>query len=213
MTPIRWASAVASSNACVTSSVGSSKLGEDVAELVADLAAGDRVERAERLVEQQHARVAGERAGERDPLALAARELRRPGVGEVRDPEALEQVWAVALAGEPHVPRDREVWEQPVVLGEVPDASSLRAEMDAVLRRRATARRRARSVRRIGRSSPATVRSSDVLPAPDGPTIATVSAPRVSAARRSNDRRARAMSISRRSMSARAASRRAGSRR
>ena len=40
--------------------------------------AGDRVERAERLVHQQHRRVGGERAGEPDALALAAREL-RPG--------------------------------------------------------------------------------------------------------------------------------------
>ena len=36
--------------------------------------------------------VARERAGERDPLPLAARELRRPRVREVRDPEALEQL-------------------------------------------------------------------------------------------------------------------------
>ena len=36
-----------------------------------------RVERAERLVEQQHARHEDERAGERDPLLLAAGELLR----------------------------------------------------------------------------------------------------------------------------------------
>ena len=48
------------------------------------------VERRERLVEQQDLRVARERAGERDALALAARELAGPRVGEVRDPEALE---------------------------------------------------------------------------------------------------------------------------
>ena len=40
------------------------------------------------------------------------------------------------------------------------------------------------------------VRSSEVLPAPDGPTIAIVSAPSVSAARRSNARRGRAKSMS-----------------
>ena len=35
------------------------------------------VERAERLVEQQQARIEDDRAGERDPLLLAARELAR----------------------------------------------------------------------------------------------------------------------------------------
>ena len=47
-------------------------MGEDVTEFVADLPAGDRVERAERLIEQQHAGVTRERAGKRHPLALAA---------------------------------------------------------------------------------------------------------------------------------------------
>ena len=57
------------------------ELAEEVGELVADLPAGDRVERAERLVEQQHARVAGERARERDALALAAGQLCRACAG------------------------------------------------------------------------------------------------------------------------------------
>ena len=39
--------------------------------------AGDRVERAERLVHQHHRRVGRERSGEADTLALAARDLRR----------------------------------------------------------------------------------------------------------------------------------------
>ena len=43
----------------------------------AQLLANARVERAERLVEQQHLRLDGERARERHPLPLAARELRR----------------------------------------------------------------------------------------------------------------------------------------
>src|SRR5206468_6739831 len=47
------------------------------------------VERRERLVEQQDSGVAGERAGERDPLALAARELAGPGRGEGADTGAL----------------------------------------------------------------------------------------------------------------------------
>ena len=51
----------------------------------------------------------------------------------MRDPEALEQVWAVVFAREPHVLRDRQVREQPVILREVSDAASLRAELNAVL--------------------------------------------------------------------------------
>ena len=49
---------------------------EQVVELGADVGLRVRVERGERLVEEQHVRVARERAGERDPLALAAGELR-----------------------------------------------------------------------------------------------------------------------------------------
>ena len=41
--------------------------------------AGQGVERAERLVEQQHLRLEGQRPGQRDPLTGAARQLRRPG--------------------------------------------------------------------------------------------------------------------------------------
>ena len=41
-----------------------------------------RVERAERLVEQQHGRVEDERAGQRDPLLLAAGQLTRPPLRE-----------------------------------------------------------------------------------------------------------------------------------
>jgi hypothetical protein len=46
-----------------------------LAQLVAQPHAQRRVERGERLVEEQRARLGGERAGERGALALAAREL------------------------------------------------------------------------------------------------------------------------------------------
>ena len=48
-----------------------------VAQPAAQILAHARVERAEGLVEQQHARLDGERARERHALALAAGELRR----------------------------------------------------------------------------------------------------------------------------------------
>ena len=51
-----------------------------------------QVERAERLVEQQRARVVDERAGQRDALLLAAGELARLAVREVGEPHDLEQL-------------------------------------------------------------------------------------------------------------------------
>ena len=54
---------------------------QPLAQLRADL----RVERAERLVEQQHARLDGERARQRHPLALAAGELVGVAVGVARE--------------------------------------------------------------------------------------------------------------------------------
>ena len=54
------------------------QLALDALELELHLLAQLEVERAERLVEQQHPRAVDERAGERDALALAARELDRP---------------------------------------------------------------------------------------------------------------------------------------
>ncbi len=47
-------------------------------------------------------------------------------------PEALEQVGAVAPGGEPDVPGDGEVREQPVILWQVSDAASLGAEVEAL---------------------------------------------------------------------------------
>ena len=52
---------------------------QPAAQLLPDLG----VERAERLVEQQHLRLDGQRARQRDALPLAARELRRIPVAEV----------------------------------------------------------------------------------------------------------------------------------
>ena len=54
----------------------------DPVELVVEQVAGHRVERAERLVHQQHVRLLGQRAGERDPLAHAAGQLVRPLAAE-----------------------------------------------------------------------------------------------------------------------------------
>ena len=73
-TPTRWASAAASVKSCVTISAGIASSASTPGELLADLGARVRVERGERLVEQQHGGIARERAGHRDALALAARQ-------------------------------------------------------------------------------------------------------------------------------------------
>ena len=54
----------------------------EAAQPVAQLDAHLRVERAERLVEQQDLRLDGQRARERHPLALAARQLGRVALAE-----------------------------------------------------------------------------------------------------------------------------------
>ncbi len=104
---------------------------QHVGEIVTHLLACDRVESRERLVQQQHPGLASKRSRERDALALAAGQVSRMRASEVRDPNALQQVGAVALTGEADVSGDREMREQPVVLRQVPDAPSLRAEVDA----------------------------------------------------------------------------------
>ena len=51
-----------------------------------------RVERRERLVEQQHRRLDRQRAGDRDALLLAAGELVRVAVGGLREAHQLQQL-------------------------------------------------------------------------------------------------------------------------
>ena len=64
----------------------------DAADLLAQLDAHLRVERRERLVEQQHPRLDRERARERDALLHAARELVRIAVAGVAEADELEQL-------------------------------------------------------------------------------------------------------------------------
>ena len=70
----------------------------DVLQLELHRLAQLQVERAERLVEQQHRGQVDERARERDALALAARELARLGLRAVREAHELEHL--------PHAARD-----------------------------------------------------------------------------------------------------------
>ena len=93
------------------------------AQLVADL----RVQRAERLVEQQHAGLMRERASKRDALLLSARELARQSLVVAVEGHELQQLVAPAAAlgaahtartqreldvvGNGHVPKQRVVLE------------------------------------------------------------------------------------------------------
>ncbi len=98
----------------------------DPLQLNLELLAQLEVERAERLVEQQHGRAVHERACERDALLLAARELRGPAPGLGRQPDALELlghapldlglVDLLALEPERHVLLHRAVREERVAL-------------------------------------------------------------------------------------------------
>ena len=77
------------------------------------------VERAERLVEQQHLRLDGQRPRERDALALAAGELRRIAVAQVVELHELQQVRHLRrdlvvrrpMRARPHAQAERDVLE------------------------------------------------------------------------------------------------------
>ena len=68
----------------VTNSDGLAHLALQPEELALQPLAHDRVDGAERLVHQQHRRVGRQRAGDADPLALAAGELVRVALGVAR---------------------------------------------------------------------------------------------------------------------------------
>ena len=84
---------IASSTSCVTKTTVFATSRWSRRSSCLEAGARDRVERAERLVHQQHRRVGGERAREADALALAARELRRVALGVgLLEPDELEQL-------------------------------------------------------------------------------------------------------------------------
>ena len=102
-----------------------------------------QVERAERLVEEEHARVVHERAAERDALLLAARELpglalREPGEADelehlVHAPFELILRDALPLEPERDVVLDRHVREERVALEDGVDVALVRRQPDDVL--------------------------------------------------------------------------------
>ena len=81
---MRSDSSTASSTSWVIMITVCAELRMDVHHRVLQVRAGQRVERAERLVEQQHLRLHGERPGDADALLHAAGDLGRPLVPGVR---------------------------------------------------------------------------------------------------------------------------------
>ena len=110
----------------------------DPAELRLQPVPGDRVDRAERLVHQQHRRVGGERPGHADPLPLTAGQLVRVAACRSRrrvEPDEVEQLRrrgrACGERSQPSrsgtvatLPRDRQVREQPDLLDHVADPAA-----------------------------------------------------------------------------------------
>src|SRR5262245_43323838 len=88
------------------------------------------VERRERLVQEEDSRIACERPRQRDPLALAARELARPRVRKVRDAKALEELVRPRLPAVRDVSADAEVREERVLLEDEPDAPFVGTAVD-----------------------------------------------------------------------------------
>ncbi len=86
------ATSIASSWSCVTITVVDVRLVVEPAQPLAQLGPHARVERAERLVEEEHGRVDRQRAGEAHPLPLSARELRRVALGEPVELDELEEL-------------------------------------------------------------------------------------------------------------------------
>ena len=134
-----------------------------------------RVEGAERLVEEQHAGLDGQRAGQRHALALATRQLRREAVGELLEVHQLEQLRHAGadlvlgpladLEPERHVAEHAQVLEGGVVLEHEADVALLRGQAVASTPSIST-------VPESGSSSPAMMRSSVDLPPPLGPSRA-----------------------------------------
>ena len=80
---------------------GDADVALDRLELDLHLLAQLEVERAERLVEQQHLRAVDQRAGERHALALAAGELVGAAVAVVAEAHLLERLLGAAAAPRP----------------------------------------------------------------------------------------------------------------
>ena len=158
---------------------------ELAAQLAPHRAASRLVERGERLVEEQEPRARSpahgraRRAAPGRPTARAASRRRAPRgrlVRARRAPGRVGRARPVPAAAQPErdVLEHAEVREQQVVLEHDADRAPLGRD-EHVGRRRRGRRRRARCARDRAATRPASARSNVVLPAPFGPSTATVS--------------------------------------
>jgi hypothetical protein len=103
---------------------------QDVGELSRHGLAGGRVERIQRLVEQEQERIDGQRAGQGHPLPLAAGQLAGARVLEVVDAQPLEQRLDGAACLERDVATHGQMREQGVLLEHEPHPPLLRRDVD-----------------------------------------------------------------------------------
>ena len=147
---------------------------------VDDLLAGLAVEVAGRLVGQHDLRAGAQRPGDGDALLLAAGELGREMIGAMRQPHLGQQragrLEGVGLAGElqrqRHVLQRRHGRHQVERLEHDADVGAA-DERQLVLAQPQKSWPATRTGRRVARSRPAITISSEVLPEPLGPTMAT----------------------------------------
>ena len=90
-----------------------------------------RVEGGERLVHQEHPRAPCERTGKPDPLTLSSRELGRPCLGKVSNPQPVEKLLGAGLPAIDDVLLDRHMREERVLLEDETDAAALGRLVDA----------------------------------------------------------------------------------
>ena len=133
------------------------------------------VEGAERLVQQQHARVARQRTGDRDALLHPARQLGRPMLRGVREADELEHLGCAAAT------RGARDTLHPQRVGDVVLDGHVREERVALEHRVGVSLERGRSMTSTpemltlpssGLTNPPTTRIVVVLPLPLGPRIA-----------------------------------------
>ncbi len=175
MTATVPASDSASAWSCVTSSALVPAARRMPRHLLAQRVAQPGVERRERLVEQHDLGVGGQGAGERDALALAARQLVRVVAGPVGQADELEALLRRARAGRRRSRRCRRRSGAGTARRPGRPSRSAGARAPPTRRRPPRAGRRSPRGRRRAASKPAITRSSVVLPEPLGPSSATSS--------------------------------------
>ena len=159
----------------------------EIDEQVRELRLRGRVERRERLVEDEHRRVGGERACDRDPLPLAAaelmREAARPRPREGRRARAARRrARAVRVAARGRARRARRrAASRPSGAGSATSTDSGTPSAGARARAAAravssgvTARPSKTTLPAAGRTSPTAARARLDLPQPDSPTRPTI---------------------------------------